>query len=99
MTKRSNTSDDSHILIGRIGRPRGLKGEFFINSFSESSEAFLKYKNFFLYSESELVPVDFEYLKKQNQKIIGKISDINTPEDAERIKIQTFFWIKMTFLN
>ena len=91
MTKRSNTSDDRHILIGRIGRPRGLKGEFFINSFSESSEAFLKYKNFFLYSESELVPVDFEYLKKQNQKIIGKISDINTPEDAERIKNSDLF--------
>jgi len=91
MTKRSNTSDDIHILIGRIGRPRGLKGEFFINSFSESSEAFLKYKNFFLYSQSKLVPVDFEYLKQQNQKIIGKISDINTPEDAERIKNSDLF--------
>ena len=91
MTKRSNSSDDSHILIGRIGRPRGLKGEFFINSFSESSEAFLKYKNFFLYSESELAPIDFEYLKKQNQKIIGKISDINSPEEAERIKNSDLF--------
>ena len=99
MTKRSNSSDDSHILIGRIGRPRGLKGEFFINSFSESLEAFLKYKNFFLYSESELVPVDFEYLKKQNQKIIGKISDINHLKMQKELKIQTFFWIKMTFLN
>ena len=86
MTKRSNTSIDSHILIGRIGRPRGLKGEFFINSFSESSEAFLKYKNFFLYYDSEFVSVDFEFLRKQNHKIIGKISDINSPEDAEKIK-------------
>jgi len=91
MKKRSNSSDDTHILIGRIGRPRGLKGEFFINSFSESSDAFLKYKNFFLYYESEFVPINFEYLKKYNQKIIGKISNINSPEDAERIKNSDLF--------
>ena len=92
MTKRSNTSNDSHILIGRIGRPRGLKGEFFINSFSESSETFLKYKNFFLYSKSGLAPIDFEYLRKQNKKIIGKLSDINSPEEAERIKNSDLFF-------
>ena len=91
MTKRSNTSYDSHIIIGRIGRPRGLKGEFFINSFSESSETFLKYKNFFLYFKSGLAPIDFEYLRKQNKKIIGKLSDINSPEEAERIKNSDLF--------
>ena len=99
MTKRSNTSDDSHILIGRIGRPRGLKGEFFINSFSESSEAFLKYENFFFNSESKFVPVDFEHLKKHNQKIIGKISNINSPEDAERIKNTDLFLDKNDLPN
>ena len=31
------------------------------------------------------------YLKKQYQKINGKISDINTPEDAERIKNADLF--------
>jgi 16S rRNA processing protein RimM len=39
---------NNYICIASIGKPRGLKGEFFINSFCEPKDNLLNYSNFFI---------------------------------------------------
>jgi 16S rRNA processing protein RimM len=73
---------NNYICIASIGKPRGLKGEFFINSFCEPKDNLLNYSNFFI--QDDLIK-DFkiEYIKKINLKMYAKIFGIN---DLESIK-------------
>ena len=82
MMKANKEELNNYICIASIGKPRGLKGEFFINSFCEPKDNLLNYSNFFI--QDDLIK-DFkiEYIKKINLKMYAKIFGIN---DLESIK-------------
>ena len=82
MMKTNKEELNNYICIASIGKPRGLKGEFFINSFCEPKDNLLNYSNFFI--QDDLIK-DFklEYIKKINLKMYAKIFGIN---DLESIK-------------
>ena len=82
MMKTNKEELNNYICIASIGKPRGLKGEFFINSFCEPKDNLLNYSNFFI--QDDLIK-DFkiEYIKKINLKMCAKIFGIN---DLESIK-------------
>ena len=52
---------NNYICIASIGKPRGLKGEFFINSFCAPKDNLLNYSNFFI--QDDLIN-DVESIKK-----------------------------------
>lgn len=73
------------ICIASIGKPRGLKGEFFLNSFSHPKDNIINYVNFFI--EDDVIPnFKLSYIKKVNSKFLSKIIDI---DDLDKIKIYT----------
>ena len=73
------------ICIASIGKPRGLKGEFFLNSFSNPSDNILNYSHL-LKNKEVLVDLKIEYIKKINSKFYSKIYNIN---DVDEIKKYT----------
>ena len=64
------------ICIGSIGKPRGLKGEFFLNSYCNPPENILNYSNF-LIEDNKIISFKISYIKQVNKKFYSKINSIN----------------------
>jgi 16S rRNA processing protein RimM len=73
------------VLIASIGKPRGLKGEFFLNSYSNPVENILNYSNL-LKNDDISINLKIEYIRRINKKFYSKILDIN---DVDEIKKYT----------
>ena len=73
------------VLIASIGKPRGLKGEFFLNSYSNPAENILNYSNL-LKNDDFSINLKIEYIRRINKKFYSKILDIN---DVDEIKKYT----------
>ena len=67
------------IIIGKIGKTKGINGDLKINSFFANPFDIFIYSSFFLENKTRL---DIKFTKKNNQ-IYGKIKEINTPEEAK----------------
>ena len=74
---------NSLICIGTIGRPKGLKGEFFLNSFCNPAENIIDYIEDIKINDKEL---KLQYIKKNNTKFLSKIVNI---DDLDTIKSYT----------
>ena len=74
MKKNRDTSD--LILVAKVGRSKGLKGEFFLNSLCNPKENIIRYSNFKIGASAE--SINFEYIKISNNKLISKILDIDS---------------------
>jgi len=73
------------ICVASIGRPRGLRGEFFLNSYCNPTENILNYLNFL--ENKEIFPdINFKYIRQLNSKFYCKINNI---DDVESIKKYT----------
>ena len=82
MMQASNINTKNLICIASIGKPRGLKGEFFLNSYCSPKENILEYSNFYIQNNS-IHNFQIEYIKKLSSKFCAKILDIN---DVDEIK-------------
>ena len=69
MKKNRDTSD--LILVAKVGKSKGLKGEFFLNSLCDPKENIIRYSDFKI--GSSLESINFEYIKISNNKLISKI--------------------------
>lgn len=68
------------ICIGSIGKPRGLVGEFFLNSFCNPVENIINYIDDIKLIDCE---IKLEYIKKTNSKFVSKIKHINNVENIK----------------
>ena len=75
---------NNHTCIGSVGRSKGLKGEFYLNSFCNPKENIIDYiKDIVFLSDSKL---EIEYIKKSANKLFSKIKNIN---DVDSVKEYT----------
>ena len=70
------------ICIGSIGKPRGLKGEFFLNSYCSPQENILNYSDF-LIEDSQISDFKITYVRKINKKFYAKINSIDNIDDIK----------------
>ena len=71
------------VCIANIGKPRGLKGEFFLNSFCSPKENILNYiDDIFSDDKSNL---SIEYIKKSNSKFLAKIKNVDNVDDIKKL--------------
>ena len=84
MKKNSSLDLSLFILIAKIGKTRGLKGEFFLRSFAENLESLFSFKKFYVLTSSIMEEVNFEYIKKSNKNIVAKIESF---DDIDEIKV------------
>ena len=78
MKKNKNT------CIGSIGKPRGLKGEFFLNSFCSPEANIIDYIENIRHEDNS--HIKFQYIKTNNSKFFAKIEGF---DDIEQIKAYT----------
>ena len=83
MKKNSSIDKSLFVLIAKIGKTRGLKGEFFLRSFAEKLETLISFKKFFSLQSFIMEEIFFDYIKKSNNNIIAKLKSI---DDIEGIK-------------
>ena len=69
MKKNKNT------CIGSIGKPRGLKGEFFLNSFCSPEANVIDYIENIRHEDNS--HIKFQYIKTNNSKFFAKIEGID----------------------
>ena len=70
------------VCIANIGKPRGLKGEFFLNSFCSPKENILNYiDDIFIDNENKL---SIEYIKKSNSKFLAKLKNIDSVDEIKK---------------
>ena len=83
---RSSKSPDLSLflLIARIGKTRGLRGEFFLRSFAEDPQSLNTFTKFYTMNSSLMEEVEFEYIKTANANIISKIKSI---DDIDAMKV------------
>ena len=84
MRKNSSLDLSLFILIAKIGKTRGLKGEFFLRSFAENPDNLFSFKKFYVLTSSLMKEVNFEYIRNNNSKLVAKIQSV---DDIDSIKL------------
>jgi len=70
--------------IGFFVGVHGIKGELKLKSYTQAPENIFLYDKLFI--ESFDHPIDLKFIRKNKQNIICKIENIETRDDAERLK-------------
>ena len=82
------------ICIGSIGKPRGLKGEFFLNSFCNPPKNIIGYAEHIKTNDD--IDLKIEYIKENNSKFLSKIKGI---ADVDEIKKHTNIMLYISSKN
>ena len=94
MRKNSSVDLSLFLLIAKIGKTRGLKGEFFLRSFAQNPEALFSFKKFYALSSSTMQEVHFEFMKQSNANIIAKLKSINDIDEIKAFGQKDIFVLK-----
>ena len=94
MKKNSSIDTSLFVLIAKIGKTRGLKGEFFLRSFAEKLETLRSFEKFFCMKSSSMEEISFEYIKESNNNIIAKIESIDDIEDIKSFGQKDIYILK-----
>tara|TARA_Y100000816_G_scaffold282162_1_gene257517 strand:- start:1143 stop:1670 length:528 start_codon:yes stop_codon:yes gene_type:complete len=94
MKKNSSIDTSLFVLIAKIGKTRGLKGEFFLRSFTEKLDTLVSFKKFFYMKSSLMEEINFEYIKESNNNIIAKIKYIDDIEDIRSFGQKDIYILK-----
>ena len=95
MMRKNNSVDLSlFILIAKIGKTRGLKGEFFLRSFAENLESLFSFKKFYCSTSLMMEEVNFEYIKQSNKNIVAKIKSIDGIDEIKAFGQKDIYILK-----
>lgn len=95
-------NDGRYITIAKIGAPFGVRGWLKIQSFTESIENVIHYQPWFISDKNgEMSELNIEQVDFNHGRLLAKIKDINTPEDARQYtgKILSIPKAKLPALN
>ena len=76
-------SSDRKILLGKLGKPHGVKGFLFIHYYGKDANNLTDYTGLVLDNETS---VQVEKLLIQKDRVILKFYEINTRNDAEKLR-------------
>jgi len=94
MRKNNSVNLSLFILIAKIGKTRGLKGEFFLRSFAQSPETLFSFKKFYALLPSAMEEVHFEYMKKSNSNIIAKLKSFSDIDEVKSFGQKDIYILK-----
>jgi len=85
-----NTPSDTHIIIGKIGAPYGVKGWVKIQSFTDPMENILDYQPWFIAGKNgRWQEIATEDRQIHGQGIMAKFVGIDTPEEVRLLTGKT----------
>ncbi len=74
------------IIIGKIIKEWGIKGEVLAYPFTFDPERFYKLKNIFIEKDNIVECKEILQVRMQKNRILLKIKDLDTPEDAKKYR-------------
>ena len=85
-------TDPLYILIGKIGSPYGVRGWIKVITYTEFGANILSYQPWYLSpNHNEQVEVILEDSRIQNDTVLIKIKDLETPEEVGRFSGRDIF--------
>ena len=81
--KDQNEGTPQRIIVGRIGSAFGIHGWLKVNSFTDPPENILQYLPWQIQSRQSWINLDITDSKTQSHRILIKLADCNTPEQAK----------------
>lgn len=85
---------EQYILIGKMGKPFGLKGEFVFHLYSDKLDDIYHFNQLFTKKEDSFFPIPDISFKIQGKKIIAKIKNINNLDNVHKIINQEVYILK-----
>ena len=80
----ADTADEKvYITLARIGRPRGVRGEFYIQPLADDYGRFSRLKTVYLAQRRRRITTEAESFKVVSGKAVFKVRQINSPEEAQ----------------
>jgi 16S rRNA processing protein RimM len=71
--------------LGIISKTHGLDGEVIVSFDVDDVSAYAELESFFVEIKGQLVPYIIEYFHPHKEKIIAKLEEVNTWEDAQKV--------------
>mgnify|MGYP001221888701 CR=1 FL=1 len=81
-------SSDRKILLGKLGKPHGVKGFLYIHYYGEDANILYDYEGLFL---DDGTSVQVDKLLLQKDRVILKFLEINSRNDAEKLRDKELF--------
>jgi len=81
-------SSDRKILLGKLGKPHGVKGFLYIHYYGEDDNKFSSYEGLFL---EDGTAVKVEKLLLQKDRVILKFQETNSRNDSEKLRDKELF--------
>ncbi|MFT4058684.1 MAG: ribosome maturation factor RimM [Legionella sp.] len=79
------SNQDNWIVVGRFGRPHGVKGSVTVHSFTEPRDNILRYTNWHVPINNQWQPIKLLCAEVQNKSIIAQIEGYPERETAARL--------------
>ena len=77
--------DPNWVLVGRFGRPYGLKGQLYLHSFSEPSDSLLHYEDLHLWHGRSWQPCALTCHTQGNKaQLLATLEGVSSPEQAQQ---------------
>ena len=79
--------DDQFVLIGKVAKPHGLRGEVKLHAFSDKPDTLLQYSEIVLVEDGGrlLPPLRIERSRLQGKTVVFKLETVNDRDSAEAI--------------
>jgi len=77
--------ESSWVILGKLGRPQGLKGLIRVISFTQPEPSILEYLPLFIQQKESWTPLNIENFQVQNQMILVKIAGYTEREEVAKL--------------
>lgn len=78
-------SQDNWVVIGRFGRPHGIKGFVTVHSFADPPENILRYTTWYAFVQKQWQPIKLLSIEVHNKSIIALVEGYPERESAARL--------------
>ena len=78
-------NESDWVILGKIGRPQGLKGLVRVISFTQPESEITTYLPWHIKSKDKWTSLSLDWFEVQNNKILIKITDVHIREDVARL--------------
>ena len=91
----AGTSGGEFVLLGKITKPHGIRGEVKVYPFSGHPENFLNYREFFISPEdsTERIPYKVEKIRVQAKQVLMQFANCTTRTESESL-VGRQVWIR-----
>lgn len=107
-------SNTNWLVIGRFGRPHGIKGFVTVHSFTDPKDNIVRYSSWHVYLNRQWQPIKLVTMEARNNGIIVQVegyperesvtlltnADIAVPkEQLEELKPGEYYWFQLVGMN